>query len=143
MLWTGGGSSDAVLNVVEPWDAVFAFLETLPETKDTLPELQEHLGRSRLCMFLAFSMNKRSGRPVVKTYHAYDRTDRGVRMPLLASYRLEGGTVRAQPKFYNLLQGQDIENVDTRLAPVAARVVQGTGPSLSGSAWLPTDQRRS
>src|SRR5262249_26950767 len=115
------------LDVVEPWDAVFSFLETLPETKETLPALREHLRRSGVCMLLAFSMDRHSKQVVVKTYHAYDRANRGADVPLIVSYRLQDGKVRAQPKYYSPIQWQNIENVDTRLNPAAAEVARILG----------------
>ncbi|MGK7924050.1 MAG: tetratricopeptide repeat protein [Spirulina sp.] len=109
------------LDLLEPWDVAFSFLETLPEIRDSLPVFKQHLEGSNVCMLLAFSLDKLTHKLLVKTYYPCDRTKKAPHNPLMISLRLSDGLVSQQPKFYKSLSREEIFHANEKLAHITDR----------------------
>ncbi|MBO1348464.1 MAG: tetratricopeptide repeat protein [Hormoscilla sp. GUM202] len=109
------------VDLLEPWYVAFSFFETLPEIRDSLPILKQRLEESKVCMSLAFSLDKLTNKLLVKTYYPCDRTKKTPHNPLMISLRLSDGLVYQQPKFYRSLSREEIVHVNEKLAHITDR----------------------
>lgn len=115
------------LHLMQPWEDVFAFLEQYPDTAAALPALRDRLGRSPLCMLLAFSHDPRSGLPVTKTYHPFDRSKPADHKPLIVSHRLRDGAVQDRPKYYRTFTWHAPDGIGETLSDRAQTVLRTLG----------------
>jgi tetratricopeptide (TPR) repeat protein len=111
------------LNLMEPWESVFSFLKTLPEVRASLPALKQRLEGSKVCVLLAFSLDRATRGLLVKTYHLFDRRETSSHAPLMVSLRMLGGEVQPRPKYYKTLDWEDLPNAHESLAPAARQVM--------------------
>jgi tetratricopeptide (TPR) repeat protein len=115
------------LHLMQPWEDVFAFLEAYPDVAASLPALRDRLGRSPVCMLLAFSRDRRSGLPVTKTYYPFDRSHPADHKPLIVSHRLRDGAVQDRPKYYRTFAWHAPGEVGETLSDRAQTVLRTLG----------------
>lgn len=117
---------------IEPWDAILAFLDTLPSIRGSLPALRAAVGDSAICFLIGFTLDPRTRRLLVKTYHLFDRQQAAPDpMPFLVSHRLTEGRLLPTTKRYTVNVPWNSLHIDPRWTAIADQAQSLFGDSYA------------